>query len=113
MFNSNNEFTLIFFPQLQLLYHERRRRQWDLLTVTDGYSLRDMHVSSSVMPLMEHIRQMHVIRIKQYKDCAYDDKTSDKWGQNYFVVNQEFEVIDQTPTAQVHYNVLELFVFGQ
>ena len=115
MFNSNNGFTLTFFPQLQLLYHERkrqqwderRRQQWDLFTVTDGYSLRDMHVSSSVIPLMEHIRQMHVIRIKQYKDCAYDDKTSDKWGQNYFVVNQEFEVIDRTRTAQVHYKVPE------
>ena len=71
MFNTNNGFTLTYYPILQLInVEERKGRQWDLLTVMERYTWKDMHVSASVMPLVEHTHQFDVNRIKQYEDRA-------------------------------------------
>ena len=58
MYNSNNGFTLTYYPILQLLDFKQRkveRRQWISFIVTDGYTLRGMHVylSLSINPLFE------------------------------------------------------------
>ena len=73
MYNSNNGFTLTYYPILQLLDFKQRkveRRQWISFIVTDGYTLRDMHVypSLSIDPLLENTRVFDVITIRQYQD---------------------------------------------
>ena len=107
MFNSNNGFTLTYYPILQLVDYNGRIVRSNLFTVTDGYTWRDMHVCAYPMPLMKHTRQFDVIIIKQYEDCAYDNKKRDRSDQEYFVLNKGFEVIDRTQKDQVDYKVPE------